>query len=224
MRKLDILIFILLSLFVAGYFLRGTSPKEIKNMHKPVDKSLEKPSFKDEKKTYIKRAGTQKAHRAFQAETPHEATEKTAQSLVLESIDIAELSEVISPRKYVKPIGGLHIEMEKLKSLQIGDTFSLPNIDDSDYKVLIDTVDLMDGSQSFSGVFTDEGIRYSVTVTAGEEGSAYIHLNTPKGAYEIEIDKGSGYIYRSSDIRQVLSDESKDDAVLVTLPEEGENK
>jgi len=211
-------IFLLLLIYVWFFLSEKPSNAKIKQQH-IVEKTKPKQVTSNVKN--ILQVQTVSHSSAIEEKTLSSPLEEK-QQLVAEMVDFVELSEGSSPRKYVKPLGALKIDMQKLTMLQVGDIFSLPNIDESDYQVVIDEADVMDGSQSFSGNFSDEGIHYSMIATVGEEGTAYIHLNTPKGAYEIEIDEGNGYIYRSSDIRQALSDESKDDALLVTLPEKNE--
>jgi len=143
----------------------------------------------------------------------------TAKELTVEPIDTTEAKEYIEPRKFVKPIAALHIDMQELTTLEPDDTINIPSIEDNDYQIKVENVEENKNLKSIFGSFDDEGVHYSTVITVDKDGG-YMTLNTPKGIYEVEIDQGYGYIYHSSDIRRALSDESKTDNQIIEVPSE----
>jgi len=151
-----------------------------------------------------------------QSDTTNELTQEK-HSINIESVDPAEAKEYVEPRKFVKPIGALKVDMKQLNNLQANDTIDIPALDDMDYHINVDTVESKKNLKSIFGGFDDEGVHYSTVITINKDGG-YMSLNTPHGIYEVEIDKGYGYVYHSSDIRKAMSDESKPDNQIIDLP------
>jgi len=143
-----------------------------------------------------------------------QATITSATSLY-QSLSIEEVALHHKPRSYVKAIAAIAIAK---KSIAVGDTLILANIEGIDYEIFIsDVAKNEDGSQSITGAYSDEGIAYTTTITQAENES-FISLATAQGAYEIETQDTLGYIYRTQDIRKAMQPSPKNDEIILPLP------
>jgi hypothetical protein len=106
------------------------------------------------------------------------------------------------------------MDEQEFADLHVGNRVTFLDIEGSSYSSEIKSVEPMDGSSSFFGAISDGAIEYPTVITVGEDGSGYIHLGTPEEIYEIELQNGMGYVYKSRDIHHKLSDESQDDVII----------
>ncbi len=148
-------------------------------------------------------------------QTEPSTTTQVVQSVVMHLADENVIAQSIHPRKLVPHVAALEIDQIRLKSLQKGDIFEIADLEGEDYHIKITDITQQGESKIASGSFKDEGISYPILITTGASGSTFIHLDTPSKTYEIELEDGKGYAYDSMEIRRTLSDESKDDFIVV---------
>jgi len=178
---------------------------------KYIDKEM---SIKSEKKIkhLDKKRVKQDSSRVFINNIDEELS-KLHEVFYFESVSIDEMALEVAHREFVSPIAALKMDVKEFQNLHVGNKIVFANIDNMDYEATIEGVEPMQGSQSLFAHIEEYGTKYPCIITIGEDGSGYIHLSTPKGAYEIELKNAKGYIYKSSEIRHVLSDENIDDVV-----------
>jgi len=129
-----------------------------------------------------------------------------------------EAQLTIKPRKYIQPVGAIHLNNTHLTSLKYNDTFVLTDIEGIDYTMTVaDIQKHNDESITTTGIYHDEGITYTTTITHTDQES-FITLSTPQGIYEIETKDGIGYIYRSDAIRRQMHDSTKKDVIVLPIP------
>jgi hypothetical protein len=131
-------------------------------------------------------------------------------------LSMEEAISVTKPRRNITPITAIEIETKQLKK---NDILKLPDIEGVDYEITITSIQTNASSITSTGSFTDEGIKYSTTITQSNNES-FITLSTPKGTYEIETRNGVGYIYSTQDIRKHLQKGTKDDVIILPIPKE----
>ena len=157
----------------------------------------------------------------FKENSPQEnSSEEEYQEEIPSIYKILSMEEAISvtkPRKNITPLTAIEMETQQLQKLKKNDTLKLPDIEGVDYEVTITSIQKNASSVTSTGSFTDEGIRYSTTITQSNKES-FITLSTPKGTYEIETRNGVGYIYRIQDIRQHLQKGNKNDVIILPIP------
>ncbi len=129
-------------------------------------------------------------------------------------LSMEEATSITKPRRNITPITAIEIETKQLKK---NDILKLPDIEGVDYEITITSIQTNASSITSTGSFTDEGIKYSTTITQSNNES-FITLSTPKGTYEIETKNGVGYIYNTQDIRKHLQKGIKDDVIILPIP------
>jgi hypothetical protein len=133
---------------------------------------------------------------------------------LFETLSLEEARLITPPRNNVEPIAAIHITNHALATLKAKDTLTLTDIKGNDYPLTIRRVKTnYDGSVTTTGVYSDEGIHYTTTITQAK-GTSYITLSTPTGLYEIETRNDVGYIYDVKDIRKRLHRNHKSDSIL----------
>ncbi len=135
------------------------------------------------------------------------------EALLFEPLTLEEAKLTTLPRANVEPLMAVTITNHALASLNKGDTLTLTDIEGYDYPLTIRSVTTYDdGTISTTGVYSDEGIDYTTTITQAK-GTSYITLSTPRGIYEIETKNDVGYVYSANEIRKRLQRGRKDDTI-----------
>lgn len=135
-----------------------------------------------------------------------------------ETLSFDEAILTTKPRKNIQPIEAISLRDTDIESVKVHDKLTLPNIEGDDYTIIISAIiKNSDGSSSLTGVFKDEGISYTTTMTKSTH-SSYVTLSTPQGTYEIETRDGVGYIYKTSDIRKHLQKPNVNDVIVLPIP------
>ena len=157
---------------------------------------------------------SQKMISSAQTEKKREKMDSTHQEAFLfESLPIEEAKLTTTPRNNIEPIMAISISNHTLASLNKEDILTLTDIEGYDYPLTIRSVTTYDdGTINTTGVYSDEGIDYTTTITQAK-GTSYITLSTPRGIYEIETKNDVGYIYSANEIRKRLQRGRKDDTV-----------
>jgi hypothetical protein len=115
--------------------------------------------------------------------------------------------------KNVEPIAAIKMKQNMIKKLKVGDSLTLPSIDENIYELRIQNHFISErGNTSIDGSFSEGGISYSTILTEGKN-SAFMSMNTPSGTYEIEFINGVGLVYESADIENVKIDYNKSDMI-----------
>ena len=145
------------------------------------------------------------------------------EALLFEPLTLEEAKLTTLPRANVEPLMAVTITNHALTSLNKGDTLTLTDIEGYDYPLTIRSVTTYDdGTISTTGVYSDEGIDYTTTITQAK-GTSYITLSTPRGIYEIETKNDVGYVYSANEIRKRLQRGHKDDTIpYQPQPKKGE--
>ena len=152
----------------------------------------------------------------FKENIPEEEYQEEIPSMY-KILSMEEATSITKPRKNITPITAIELETKKLKKLKKNDILKLPDIEGVDYEITITSMQTNASSITSTGSFTDEGIKYSTTITQSNNES-FITLSTPKGTYEIETQNGVGYIYNTQDIRKHLQKGIKDDVIILPIP------
>jgi len=201
-----------LALIAGGiwYFTSWTQTATQQPLHHVSQPIIEEKTQKEKKKKNI--VFTPKV----QTHIDKNATNNTQiQEVVMKLADIDAIIETVKPREYVEPVAALTLDTSRLYTLKTGDIFKISDLEGKDYQISINQVAIQGDDKIIQGSFHDENISYPILITTGASGSTFIHLDTPSKTYEIELEDGKGYAYDSMEIRRTLSDESKDDFIVV---------
>jgi len=137
---------------------------------------------------------------------------------IYETITIEEAELKVQARKNITPIAAIEMRDYSIGTLQPDDTLLMPDIEGIDYTIKVtNVVKNSDGSITATGSYSDEGIRYTTTITRSQKVS-FINLSTAQGSYEIETRNGVGYIYKTQSIRKQMQDTHLDDRIVLPLP------
>lgn len=130
-------------------------------------------------------------------------------------VETEEMSTVMRHKKKVKPLSAFKVEKGIIRSLRVGDTIILPEINDVSYELKVEKFAIERKSKSVTLTASIEGEDdiYQALLTEGTSGYAYITVNSSSGIFEMEIYNGNGYIYNSKDIKNAMIDYSKTDAL-----------
>ncbi len=140
---------------------------------------------------------------------PHEHKDIFLES----SINI--VSQDFPQKDGIEPLSAIEIKKDSISKVKIGDTITLPFVDDAKYRAKIsDKIIHKDGSTSITGNLINRDKKYSVVLTQGKN-SSFGSLTTPEGTYEIEVLNGKGYVYSVNDIDKKRIDYSKEDVIQV---------
>ena len=150
---------------------------------------------------------------------PTQDTKDTLKTLRLyKPLSLQEATLNIQARKNIPIVSAIQIDTTVLNQLNIKDTLILPDIEGLDYILqIIQAQTNNDGSVSYTGVYNDEGITYTTTITLSKNES-FITLSTANGYYEIETKAGTGYVYKASDIRKHLQKSTASDVIIYPIP------
>lgn len=145
----------------------------------------------------------------------HNDIENRKEQTIYTTITLEEAKLEISPRKHIEPIGAIRLDMSLFQTLNPQSILVFNDIEGMDYRLdIIETHTNSDGSLSMRARYTDEGIHYTTTITTFEN-EGYMLLSTASGLYEVEINKGVGYIYKSETIRKKMQDPYMDDTAIL---------
>ncbi len=140
---------------------------------------------------------------------PHEHKDIFLES----SINI--VSQEFPQKDGIEPLSAIEIKKDSISKVKIGDTITLPFVDDAKYRAKIsDKIIHKDGSTSITGNLINSNKKYSVVLTQGKN-SSFGSLTTPEGTYEIEVLNGKGYVYSVNDIDKKRIDYTKEDVIQV---------
>lgn len=127
--------------------------------------------------------------------------------------DIDDTKLALKPLDGVKPIGAIGLKKGLIKQSKVGDIILLPAINGTSYALQITNRTVSKhGNVSINGFFKENGITYHATITEGDS-TALLSFNAPTGSYEVELQNGLGYMYRSRDIENERIDHTKSDVI-----------
>ena len=214
MKNIVILI-LLLCLFSLAYFLVDNTKNEEK-VHTVAYKTIHEEVHSE--KTLIE---TQIIHKNpnsdfKMSETGKEVIpepSKTKTIIPFSEEDIDDTKLVMKTISGVAPISAVRLNKGMLKTVKVGDTLVLPEIDGVSYELEIThrTVSA-NGNISLNGTFSENGIPYHSIITEGGK-STLMSFSTPTGSYEVELLDGLGYMYLNADIENEKIDYSKSDVI-----------
>ncbi len=137
---------------------------------------------------------------------------------IYETISLEEAELEFKSRKNITPVAAIRINNHNIGTLQPNDPLLLPDIDGIDYLIHITNVNKnSDGSMTTTGSYSDEGIKYTTTITQSQKVS-FINLSTAQGSYEIETQNGIGYIYKTESIRKQMQNTNLNDMIVLPTP------
>jgi len=210
-----LLLIIIVLAMVVWYFNQSKNEKASTPHTTMPDKAQE--TAKQSKTSTSNKTSTTKSKRSKPSTIQKETTEEEIihqDVLLFETLSIEEAKLTTLPRNNVEPISAISITNHALSSLKAKDTLTLTDIEGDDYPLTIRSVRTYnDGTVTTTGVYSDEGLNYTTTITQAG-GTSYITLSTPNGLYEIETSNDVGYVYDAKEIRRRLHRNHKDDMIL----------
>jgi len=149
-----------------------------------------------------------------QSEQKIELKNKRVSEYAFEPLQIEEARKQHPHKTKVPPLSAFHYKKGTIRSLSQGDEITIPDVEGIDYALTIKKRKLSKrGTVTLNASLENpEGVIIDSVLTEGKR-VAFVTLNTPNGAYEIESFDGVAYLYALSDIRNNMIDFSKSDVM-----------
>jgi len=141
--------------------------------------------------------------------------EPTSYEGVMIPVSVEEAKRKFAPKKRVEPALAFTVDQKVFEDLNIGDTFTFPEIDGNVYEtVIISKERTKRGSLVLKGATDPDNPspRELMVITKGKNFS-FISLSIDGKSYDGEIKGNTGYFYRASDMSKAYIDPSKTDEI-----------
>jgi hypothetical protein len=196
-----------------------TNKKGIETFEKPVSHP-QKPTVNvpDSKKTLIIDSNKELSNNPLYSPSIQVIDHSSKQLNIYEPLSLDEARLTTKARHNINPVGAIRIHSNRLNNLRYNDPFMINDIEGNDYTMTVSNIQKhSDGSVTTTGIYHDEDIRYTATITHSDQES-FITLSTPQGIYEIESSNHVGYIYRSDTMRRKMQDTTISDVIVLPIP------
>lgn len=141
-------------------------------------------------------------------------SKKKSYTDTFERLSLDEAQKTLLPKQSVSPLNAFIYQKNTIKSLTVGDTILLPEINGFEYTLKIKkTTHNHNLSLTHTASIEGEEGNYYAILTEGQK-SAFITLYSSNGVYEMEIFGAQGYTYASKDIQNAMIDYSKTDVKI----------
>jgi len=118
----------------------------------------------------------------------------------------------IAKKRKVEPLGAFAYPQGMIKGLAIGDKITMPEIEGVSYELeVVKRTQNSDGSITIETSISGANPSNYAIITEAKN-ATFVTLRSPKGVYEMEGVRGTGYIYSALEIKRAKIDYSVTDA------------